>query len=335
MEEIANRTLLIASRRMSVTREYQMKRERNSCSVRSIQNRTIWILWTQGFENAPEVVKLCLKSWKTFNPNWTIRALDDQALKALIDLPLLSAENREDITPQVSSDLARVSLLRRFGGVWTDATVFCCEPLDSWLEPYANEGFFAFRNPGPDRLMANWFIAANPENEILSGLHRDYVALWEHNRFLRPRHPVTRFSRRAFSRLFSTNPANTKYWFGFPRKTLKIFPYYIFHYTFNKLVLSDPALTRIWNKSLPFEATQPRRLTKLASFRDGITTALDMIEHGASPLYKLNWRIKIDEPYWQAVLSRLRSRVEAEQLSTQFVGWSTDDFDQAKPPAKS
>jgi mannosyltransferase OCH1-like enzyme len=209
----------------------------------------------------------------------------------------------------VFSNLARLSLLRRFGGVWTDATAFCCQPLDSWLEPYAKEGFFAFRNPGPDRLMANWFIAANPDNEILARLHRDYVALWEHNRFLSPKHKFTRFSRRAFSRLFGRDPKSTVYWFGFPRKILKVFPHYIFHYTFNKLVFSDPAVARTWNESVPFEATQPRRLTKLATNPDGMTAALDCIDQGSSPLYKLNWRIDIEAPYWKAVLSRLRSKL--------------------------
>jgi len=277
--------------------------------VRSIQNKTIWLLWTQGFQNAPELVKLCLESWRRFNPNWDVRALDDNALKTLIDLPLLTADRR-DITPQVFSDLARLSLLRRFGGVWTDATVFCCEPLDEWLEPYAQEGFFAFRNPGRDRLMATWFLAANADNQILTGLYRDYVALWEQNRFLSPRHGMARFSRRALSRFFSRNPKATLRWFGFPRTVLKIVPYYVIHYTFNKLVFSDPAVARIWNSCVPFEAAQPRRLTKLAHDPDGLATALDMIERGASPLYKLNWRIDMDEPYWKAVLARLRSKVE-------------------------
>jgi len=284
----------------------------NSTDVRSIQNRTIWLLWTQGFENAPEVVKLCLDSWKQHNPGWDIRALDLAELNRLIDLSHLTDVGRPDITPQVHSNLTRLCLLRRYGGVWADATVFCREPLDNWLEPYVKTGFFVFRNPGRDRLMATWFMAANPDNEILVKLHRDYVGLWENNRFLSPRSNLTRFSRRAFSRLFSRNPKRTAGWFGFPRTALKIFPHFIFHYTFNKLVFTDPDVAHRWSAALPFEASQPRRLTKLAKEPTGIATAIDLIDNGSSPLYKLNWRIDIDASYWKAVLSHLRATLKHE-----------------------
>ena len=289
-----------------------MEQDSNSAGVRSIRNRTLWLLWTQGFENAPEVVKLCLESWKQHNPEWDIRALDEAALNRLVDLPLLTVTDRPDITPQVHSNLTRLSLLRRYGGVWADATVFCCEPLDNWLEPYAKEGYFVFRNPGRDRLMATWFMAANPDNEILVKLHRDYVSLWEDNRFASPKSNLTRFTRRALSRLFSRNPKATIGWFGFPRTKLKMFPYFIFHYTFNKLIFTDPDAARKWNKALPFEAAPPRRLTKLAKDPDGIATAIDLIDHGSSPLYKLNWRIDTEAPYWKAVLNRLRSTLKRE-----------------------
>ncbi len=53
--------------------------------------RTIWILWLQGRENAPELVKRCLRSWEYHNPGWTIRVLDAETLPAYIDLSGFSA----------------------------------------------------------------------------------------------------------------------------------------------------------------------------------------------------------------------------------------------------
>ena len=43
--------------------------------------KTIWILWFQGFENAPQVVKTCLKSWKRYNSDWNIIELDENNLE--------------------------------------------------------------------------------------------------------------------------------------------------------------------------------------------------------------------------------------------------------------
>ena len=33
---------------------------------------TIYILWFQGFDNAPLLVKNCVQSWKHYNPDWNI-----------------------------------------------------------------------------------------------------------------------------------------------------------------------------------------------------------------------------------------------------------------------
>jgi hypothetical protein len=59
------------------------------------------------------------------------------------------------------ADLVRFNLLARYGGVWADSTVLCAVGLDSWL-PLVQVGspFFVFSNPGPDRLISNWFIVS-------------------------------------------------------------------------------------------------------------------------------------------------------------------------------
>ena len=287
-----------------------MEQAQHVGGVHSIRNRTVWILWTQGFDNAPDVVKLCLKSWQQNNPGWEIRALDEAALNSLIDEPLLTAMGRPDITPQVHSNIARLCLLHRYGGVWADSTLFCAEPLDAWFEPYVAEGFFAFRNPGRDRLMANWFLAANPDNVILDKLYQSYIDLFSDNQFADPKGRQTRFFRRVFSRLYSRNTKATVGWFGVPRTVFKIFPYLMFHYTFNRNVYTDPEVERVWSRVRAFPAAEPRRLTKLAKDPNNAATAVDLIDQGSSPLYKLNWRIDTEAPYWKTVLSHLGARLK-------------------------
>ena len=48
--------------------------------------KTIYILWFQGFDNAPEIVKKCVQSWKYYNPDWTIILLDNTNLNNYITL---------------------------------------------------------------------------------------------------------------------------------------------------------------------------------------------------------------------------------------------------------
>ena len=47
---------------------------------------TIYILWFQGFNNAPELVKRCVNSWKYYNPSWNIILIDNNNLINYINL---------------------------------------------------------------------------------------------------------------------------------------------------------------------------------------------------------------------------------------------------------
>ena len=58
--------------------------------------RKIWILWLQGFENAPPLVKLCVKSWQRLNPDWSINLLTEDSLHHLFDDAFSDFLNQED-----------------------------------------------------------------------------------------------------------------------------------------------------------------------------------------------------------------------------------------------
>lgn len=82
-----------------------------------------------------------------------------------IDLPELTDK---EITAASFADVLRIHLLREFGGVWVDATLYCNRPLDEWLWSVFGRGFFAFAQPGPDRELSTWFLAATPHNLLVS-----------------------------------------------------------------------------------------------------------------------------------------------------------------------
>jgi hypothetical protein len=65
------------------------------------------------------------------------------------------------------SDITRLLLLEKYGGIWVDATTFCSCPLNQWIEPYIQTGFFAFSRPSNDFLFSNWFLYSEPENYLL------------------------------------------------------------------------------------------------------------------------------------------------------------------------
>ena len=38
--------------------------------------KKIWIIWFQGLQKAPSLIKKCISSWKKYNPDWEINVLD-------------------------------------------------------------------------------------------------------------------------------------------------------------------------------------------------------------------------------------------------------------------
>jgi hypothetical protein len=141
--------------------------------------RTVWTLWLQGWSNAPPMVAACLRTWRAHNPTWTVRSLAAEDLPALLDGdPTWNVIQSRALSPPHQADLVRIGLLRRYGGVWADATCYCLKPLDAWLPEAAATGFFAFDRPAEDRMVANWFIASTLDHHITERWHADAVAYW-------------------------------------------------------------------------------------------------------------------------------------------------------------
>ena len=77
--------------------------------------------------------------------------------------------------PQACSDLVRVLLLSKYGGVWADASVYPMIPLSDFYDKIVNNtGFFTYRfSPrSMDRVNGNretvsWFICADKPNQYI------------------------------------------------------------------------------------------------------------------------------------------------------------------------
>jgi len=130
--------------------------------------KQLFIYWGQGFINAPKIVQTCLLTWKKHNPTWNIIELDNSNLSQYIDLKPELPENIH-ITKTHLSDVIRICLLEKYGGLWVDATTYCVKPLDDWLPQYITSGFFAFNKNSPKQhiLISNWFLYGDKDNYII------------------------------------------------------------------------------------------------------------------------------------------------------------------------
>ncbi|MFS4438730.1 capsular polysaccharide synthesis protein [Paracoccaceae bacterium GXU_MW_L88] len=137
--------------------------------------RDIYMFWDSGFENAPEIVRFCVESWRRKNPDWTLHLLTAKEADGILPRGSLPA----DIKPAHYADLLRLKLMVERGGVWADGTCLCMRPLDEWLMiPMAQAPAFMFTHGTQDRKIANWFMASQPDAPLFQKLSSATDAFW-------------------------------------------------------------------------------------------------------------------------------------------------------------
>ena len=93
------------------------------------------MLLDKGWDNAPPLQKMCLNLFKRNNKGWDIRAITLSEAETLINRSqLYSTKAWKSASIQAKSDIIRVELIARYGGVWADATVYCTEPFFNWID---------------------------------------------------------------------------------------------------------------------------------------------------------------------------------------------------------
>jgi len=143
--------------------------------------KTVWMFW-HNWAEAPEVAHKSIESWRINNPGWNVRPLSWRDVDGFVNPETIAQIKSLDVPIQHKSDLIRLELLRRHGGVWADATSFCAWPLDEWLPGYLSEGFFAFSRDAkatPGRPIANWFMAGVPGSWLLGEVCDAAWAYWD------------------------------------------------------------------------------------------------------------------------------------------------------------
>jgi hypothetical protein len=222
------------------------------------------------------------------NSGWDVVVLDADLLAKFRAGGSLIPEF-DGLSRQHASDLVRISLLAQYGGVWADATCFCVKPLDDWLHSKLGSGFFAFARPGRDRILSNWFIAAQRENYLIMQLYELMRSYWTERSVRRDHDDLI---VRALTRLLQLSPQTRALWFSrLIRDRLGASPYFAFHYGFEKTIRDDPECHRIWRCTPKVSADGPHRLLAAGLLSVATDEIRSEIDSGATPVYKTTWKI--------------------------------------------
>lgn len=112
-----------------------------------VKDYQIYFCWLQGEANLPPVVRCCYNSLRQNAGRYKIVFIDEQNFSNYVDIPphVMDKFRAGKITRTHFSDILRVNLLERHGGLWLDSTILVTEPLENhnvfWQMPLFTQKF--------------------------------------------------------------------------------------------------------------------------------------------------------------------------------------------------
>lgn len=144
--------------------------------------KIFWWCWLQGEQAAPPICKVCLKALRKYYPDYQINIITNDNMMNYVEFPKhVSDKYRAGRMSRTHfSDMLRLELLLRYGGVWIDATVFCV----GREEHYLDEPLLMFKsNKISFGTMSSWFIVSCKDHPILKMTRDILYQYWrDHNR---------------------------------------------------------------------------------------------------------------------------------------------------------
>ncbi|MBP9695361.1 MAG: hypothetical protein KBD73_03095 [Candidatus Magasanikbacteria bacterium] len=279
---------------------------------------TIYSLWLQGYDDAPDQVKTCLDRWNKLNPAYKFELLDLSDVQDHIKTLPLKISN---ITPQSLSDIVRVAILHKTGGIWVDATVFPTKSLSEWLEETVGDSeFFSYKREAQqkspkDRPFSAWFLYATNKSKIIEKLWEETCRYWsighipmtDQNKETYHEDPI------AFMGLSQEVP-NSPY------------PYHWLQHIFSYLEKTDASFAEIWHSCPDKSITIPHQIQFLA--REELVnenTAGYLTEERIksivenSEMQKLNWRMEFPIDIMEKYSVRIPNDIHGESFGPKFL----------------
>jgi hypothetical protein len=252
--------------------------------------KIIWMYWHQGFDQAPPIVGSCADQWKNLHPDWEIRLLDQNNVYEFADSLAIKQKTLEKMSLAHRSDLIRTQLLIKYGGVWADPTTFPLQKLENWLPENMQAGFFFYYKPGRDRIISNWFIAAEKDNTVLRTLYEELNMYWNNNNFKNFGRAYSSHEK-LLNRAINRNLVLPQLWFTFFfTKVLRVYPYMVYHFMFYRLISKYKDIKQKFEQMPKLSAEPPHLLQHAGMMKPLNADVKTIIDERKVPMFKLNWK---------------------------------------------
>jgi len=148
--------------------------------------KIIWLLWWDGIEKMPPIVKACYNSVLKYSNDFEVKVISKYNVSEYVSIPehISKKLNSKLITIAHLSDILRVYLIKNYGGFWLDATVLVTNNI---IFDYSY--FFTIRRDygGDNVSKRRWTgncIAGSVNNPLFEFLNDFFYEYWKKNNLL-------------------------------------------------------------------------------------------------------------------------------------------------------
>ena len=146
--------------------------------------RVIWVVSLADEATVPDwLAQSCLDSWQRHNPDWTTFVVNETNIELFCNLKYIkSAVGAGEAWKAIPKDalrrLVKFYLLATYGGICTDADVYCTRAIERWIDVAAKPDFFTLpsqRAIGKEKEEASplWVTFAPRASKQLSQLQQE------------------------------------------------------------------------------------------------------------------------------------------------------------------
>ncbi len=159
------------------------KIKEENCSLQHSKSKIIWVCWLQGIEKAPELVRVCYQSLlDMFSDEYSINIITEENYSNYVEFPdyIIKKYKKGIFSRTHFSDLLRLELLIKYGGIWVDSTLFFTGKLPAFM---IESDLFVFQSVWPQIFgratrSESWFISSMQNHPILIFVKDVLYAYW-------------------------------------------------------------------------------------------------------------------------------------------------------------
>ncbi|MCF9045708.1 glycosyltransferase family 32 protein [Acinetobacter nectaris] len=136
--------------------------------------KKIWMYWDSEEPNL--LVDYCINNTINICSDYEVIVLNSYTVKDYINIPDIDFSG---IKKAVVADYIRLALLKKYGGVWMDASIFITQNFDWFLNRIDNNTNFLFYSDPctydiDNPIFENWFIAAPEGSELITDWFNEF-----------------------------------------------------------------------------------------------------------------------------------------------------------------